>query len=315
MVTAVRLNRRRAGVPVHSYVVDPALPQVSVTRIDHQAVDHVRPGDHTHDFPVLVYFECGGGSLRSGEHEWPVEAGDLYVVAPGDVIGIGAELEHPSGSAVFFTPDALGPDRPGPLLSWRAHPLLFPFVRGAGSGALRLKVPASERPTWSTGIAAIEAETRDRRDGYRQAVLAHLTLLLVSVSRLATDVVGDLRLNNEKLLADVFALIEQRYREPLSLRDVARALRLSPGHLTTTVRRKTGRTVLDWIVERRMTEARRLLVETDLAVSEIGRTVGIGDPGYFARSFRRAHGVTPRAWRAGSRVQLARGSAGPGRRE
>lgn len=312
MVTAVRLNRRHAGVPVHSYVVDPALPQVSVTRIDREAADRGHPGDHTHDFPVLVYFERGGGSLRSGNQEWSIETGDLFVVAPGDVVGVGAGLGNSSGSAVFFTPDALGPDRPGALLSWRAHPLLFPFVRGAGSGALRLRVPASERATWTTGIAAIEAETRDRRDGYKQAALAHLTLLLVSVSRLATDVVGNLRHNNEKLLADVFALIEQRYREPLSLREVARALRLTPGHLTTTVRRRTGRTVLDWIVERRMTEARRLLVETDLAVNEIGRSVGIGDPGYFARSFRRAHGMTPRQWRAGSRVPLARGIAGPG---
>lgn len=305
MVSAVRLDRRRAGVPVATYVVEPGLPQVSVIRIDHEAVDRVHPGDHTHDFPVLVYFECDGGSLRSGNQGWSIEAGDLYVIAPGDVVGVGAGLENSSGSAIFFTPDALGPDRPWPLLSWRAHPLLFPFVRGAGSGALRLKVPASERPTWTAGIAAIEAETRDRHDGYKQAALAHLTLLLVSVSRLATDVVGDLRLNNETLLADVFTLIEQRYREPLSLRDVARGLRLTPGHLTTTVRRRTGRTVLDWIVERRMTEARRLLVETDLAVNEIARTVGFGDPGYFARSFRRANGMTPREWRSGLKVRPA----------
>jgi hypothetical protein len=47
-------------------------------------------------------------------------------------------------------------------------------------------------------------ELRQRRDGYRGAVLAHLTLLLVGVSRLAADVVGDLRLKDEHLLAEVF---------------------------------------------------------------------------------------------------------------
>lgn len=97
-------------------------------------------------------------------------------------MGVGAGLEDAAGCGIFFTPDALGPDRPGSLLSWRAHPLLFPSVRGTGSGALRLKVPASQRPAWASGIATIEAETRDRREGYRQATPAHLILLLVSVS-------------------------------------------------------------------------------------------------------------------------------------
>ena len=78
---------------------------------------------------------------------------------------------------------------------------------------------------------------------------------------------------------------------------MARAVSLTPGHLTPVVRRKTGRTVQDWITERRMTEARRLLVETDQSMSVISREVGYPDPSYFARSFRRAHNLTPRDWR------------------
>jgi AraC-like DNA-binding protein len=85
--------------------------------------------------------------------------------------------------------------------------------------------------------------------------------------------------------------------ERLSLRDVARELSLTPGHLTTEVRRRTGRTVQDWITERRLTEARRLLVETDLPVTEVARRAGYPDPGYFARTFRHHHGVAPRTWR------------------
>ena len=76
---------------------------------------------------------------------------------------------------------------------------------------------------------------------------------------------------------------------------------LSPGHLTTVVRRKTGRTVQKWIGERRMVEARRLFVETNLAVEEVGRRVGYGDAAYFVRSFRRAHGTIPLGWRRAGR--------------
>jgi AraC-like DNA-binding protein len=315
-----RLERSPAGLPIYTFVPDPNRPPVSVLRI--QRGMHQPPrasGPHVHDFPALAYFERGGGSLHSGNRHHRIQAGDLYVIAPGDVIAVGGldELDLAEGSGVFFTPDALGPHRPEPLLSWRAHPLLFPFVRGSAGGALRLSVPVAERPAWVSGITAIEKELGQRRDGYRQAALAHLVLLLVSVSRLASDVVSDLRVNDERLLAEVFAVIEQRYRGPLSLRDVARAVNLTPGHLTTTVRRKTGRTVQDWITERRMNQARRLLVETDLSMAEIARMVGYRDPSYFTRSFRRAHGVSPRVWRhTGAHLPCERppdqGTNGPG---
>ena len=150
-------------------------------------------------------------------------------------------------------------------------------------------------------MSALDLELRQRGDGYREAVLSHLTLLLVGVSRLAVDIVGNLRLIIEPLLAEVFGFIEEHYREPISLKDVARAVSLSRGHLTTVLRRKTGRTVQEWIAERRMSEARRLLVETDLAVEEVGRRVGYGDAGYFVRSFRSIHGATPLGWRRAGR--------------
>jgi AraC family transcriptional activator of pobA len=297
------LGRRDDGLPVYTYETVPGVPSVSVLRFGREPSPGGLPPDahpHSHDFLVLTYFERDGGSLRLGEWEWQIEAGDVYLIAPGEVADPSG-LEAAGGWGVFFPPEVLGSQAPGTFLSWRAHPLLFPFVRGAAGGAQRLKVPPEERPTWSERLLALGLELSQRHDGYREAVLAYLTLLLVGLSRLAADVVGDLRLKDETLLAEVFAFIEERYHEPISLRDVARAVSLSRGHLTTVVRRKTGRTVQEWIAERRMAEARRLLVETDLSVEEVGRRVGYGESGYFVRSFRRAHGATPLAWRRAGR--------------
>ena len=300
------LGRRGDGPPVYTYEAVPGVPPVGATRLGRELSPSGLPEGHahSHDFLALAYFERGGGSLRLADREWRVEAGDVYVVAPGEVVGVGDDasgLAEAEGWAVFFPPGVFGLQAPGTFLSWRAHPLLFPFVRGAAGGAQRLKVPPQERPSWSERFLALEIELHRRQDGYREAVLAHLTLLLVDVSRLAADVVGDLRLKDEPLLAEVFSFIEEHYREPISLKDVARAVSLSRGHLTTVVRRKTGRTVQEWIAERRMAEARRLLVETDLSVEEVGRRVGYVDAGYFVRTFRRAHGTTPLGWRRAGR--------------
>lgn len=289
----------RDGLATYAMVPAPGELPVASLRLEHRARMSGALEEHAHDFPGLAYFPTAGGLIRTGQRVWQVEAGDLFVIAPGDVMGRvhAADLAGLHGWGVFFTADALGPDVPGAHLAWRTHPLLFPFVRGGAIGALRLRVPEPDRPEWLTRIQAIHDESAERRDGYREAVLAHLVLLLVGVARLAADVVGDLRENQEPLLAEVFDVIERRYPHPLSLRDVAAAVNISPGHLTSTVRRRTGRTVQEWITERRMVQARRLLAATDLPISEVGRRVGFPDAGYFARTFGKTHGSSPTQWR------------------
>jgi AraC family transcriptional activator of pobA len=280
MALASRLVRHRGGVPVYQYRADSDTPPVSVVRADHS--DVLERGVHIHDFPVLWYADT---------------AGLVYVVAPGAAVDPGRVPHRDSGVGIFFDPAALDGDGRSPWPSWRVHPLLFPFVHGQSSGLLQLTVPAARRPVWSAVIGSIETELAERKEGYRQAALAQLTLLLIDIARLAGDVVGDLRRSGEPLLAEVFTVIDRRLGEPLSLRDVAGELGVTPGHLTTVVRRRTGRTVQEWIIERRMAEARSLLSDTELPVGEIARRVGMSDPGYFSRLFRRTHGTSPREWR------------------
>ncbi|KJK46797.1 hypothetical protein UK23_22475 [Lentzea aerocolonigenes] len=272
---------------------------MAVMRLGHDSIANGSYEAHSHDFPGIAYFSADGGIVRTGKHTRHVEAGDLFVIAPGDVMGQAhsGDLVGAQGWGVFFTADALGPETPGAHLAWRTHPLLFPFVHGGATSALRLKVPEAFRQEWTARIETLHHELTHRQEGYREAVSAHLVLLLVGVSRLAADVVGDLRENAEPLLAEVFDVIERRYPEPLSLREVAAAVSISPGHLTSTVRRRTGRTVQEWITERRMVQARRLLAVTELPVSDIGRQVGFPDAGYFARTFGKLHGMSPSSWR------------------
>ncbi|HYO30523.1 MAG TPA: helix-turn-helix transcriptional regulator, partial [Thermomicrobiales bacterium] len=99
----------------------------------------------------------------------------------------------------------------------------------------------------------------------------------------------------------VLDVIERGFRGPLSLASIAAQVSRSPRHLTRTIRDLTGATVMHLIDDRRMKEARRLLLETDATIEAISRTVGFHDDGYFRRRFRRAHGIAPAAWRARNR--------------
>jgi AraC family transcriptional regulator, transcriptional activator of pobA len=298
--------RRRTTVPVFTYVTEPGVPPVFVMRLNQEALRRVEARAHTNDFPGLIYFERSAGALTFRGRETLIHAGDVYLIGPNavvDVVGDPEGLVHARGSAVFFTPDAFEAfGAVGSELAWRMHRLLRVFARDNADVVHLIHIPPGERRAWHDGIAGIECELHERREGYREAVVAQLVLLLVSATRLAAGQGDELQGGATGLLDEVFAVIEQRFGGPLSLSDVAEAVHLSPGHLTTALRRRTGRTVQDWIVERRMTEARRLLVETDLGVAEVGRRVGYPDPTYFSRVFGRAHEQTPGegAWRRAS---------------
>lgn len=98
-------------------------------------------------------------------------------------------------------------------------------------------------------------------------------------------------------LANVFQFIEAHFCQPISLNDVAQSVGYSPAYLTNLVQTHTGRTVKQWIIERRMAQARQLLTETDQSIRAIAEASGYGDAGYFTRQFRQCHGVSPQLWR------------------
>lgn len=85
----------------------------------------------------------------------------------------------------------------------------------------------------------------------------------------------------------------------------ARALAVSPTHLSRVVRAATGQPASRLIEARLMREARRQLAYTSLPVTTIAYTLGFADPAYFSRVFRRVEGLSPRAFRE----RLVRGHA------
>lgn len=95
----------------------------------------------------------------------------------------------------------------------------------------------------------------------------------------------------------VFEFIEDNFHRPLELKEVASNLGYSPAYLTNLMRQKTGRTVKQWIIERRMNQARQLLLNTELAIAQIAMDTGYTDTGYFIRQFKQLHGTSPNLWR------------------
>lgn len=102
---------------------------------------------------------------------------------------------------------------------------------------------------------------------------------------------------NCSLLNKVFQFIEENYHQQINLGDVAEAIGYSTTYLTNLVKRQTQKGIYGWIIERRMAEARRLLLKTDESISWIAAKVGYPDSGHFSRLFRQNYSISPKAWR------------------
>ena len=106
-------------------------------------------------------------------------------------------------------------------------------------------------------------------------------------------------------LCEVFEFIEFNYHQSISLKEVAQAVGYSSAYLTDLVRRLTGKTVNNWIIERRIVEASTLLLETNDSVDEIALKVGYQNINHFYCQFRDYYKNTPRAWREVQRCKVA----------
>jgi YesN/AraC family two-component response regulator len=95
----------------------------------------------------------------------------------------------------------------------------------------------------------------------------------------------------------VFEFIEANYNRNIKLEDVANAAGYSPAYLTNLVKKQTGNTIKQWIINRKMAAARMLLQSGKQSVSAIAEKVGYPDAGYFSNKFRQFHGISPLAWR------------------
>jgi len=257
------------------------------------------PAAHAHDFVQVHYVGTGQHLLHVDGRDQVLRTGDALVISPGTVItSRGQSTDQDSELwTVLFTVDALPPGTADPFSSSRAHRLLLPFLV-TGRGGHRTTVPVADRERWLGHLGDLRSELRERRDGHADAVRAHLTLLLVQLNRLDPGLGAPFRGDRDDVLHDAQRFVEARYRDPISLGDVADAVSLSGGHLATLLKQRTGRTAGQLITQRRMREARRLLADTDLAISDIAVRTGYPDPAYFARRFRAHFGMSASTYRA-----------------
>ncbi len=142
-----------------------------------------------------------------------------------------------------------------------------------------------------------------REEGYirmcRSLLNELCTLALRSLSRHGRQLPADEQFSSAQIVTyNARHYIQKNYHHPLTLAQIAHHVALSPNYLANLFKRQFDRTIIDYLTEVRIEEAKRLLRETELKVSRIASEVGYNSPYYFSRAFKQVTGRSPRQFRS-----------------
>lgn len=90
--------------------------------------------------------------------------------------------------------------------------------------------------------------------------------------------------------------ITEHYAEDLRVKDLANMVYISSDHLTRSFKKRFGKTVSEYILEKRMNLAGELLKRHDLSITQVSDSVGFGNYSYFTEQFKKVYGMTPREY-------------------
>jgi AraC family transcriptional activator of pobA len=229
--------------------------------------------------------------------------GEPYEASPGDVL-----LVPSGGLHVGYSPEAQSLDYyafvfNGSMLEGLPQDSLHSrFVAPFAEGRLRFPVRIADSSCDNDAVrdcvrgAIDQFESRSR--AYPLAVKAHLSLLFALLAgkylpeHRADPYPAALPGRSERF-KPLFRYVEERYRDKITVEEAARLVSLNPHHFCKLFKKLTGRTFIEYVNAYRMNEAERLLLRTDLTVTEIADRVGCGNPNYFTKLFKQVKGVTP----------------------
>jgi len=106
-----------------------------------------------------------------------------------------------------------------------------------------------------------------------------------------------LALERDKHIRESLAYVEERFREPIGIRELAQHVHLAPAYLSRLFHKALGMTFLDYLTQRRIAEAKELLQNTSMKMSDIAFEVGYSHQSYFGRKFRQFTGTSPLQFR------------------
>ena len=232
----------------------------------------------------ITFWTSGSGSYRIEDQTWSFSAPTVSFMPSGVVHGF--SIEPGTDAIVVSVADA--------ALAAIAEHSLLPldqpvFVTGRGEAALWEKLASI--------IRLIQSEYADALPGLEKILPSLIAVGLSGIARLDAESHSVAVPAAVALAGRLRRLIDRHFRDDWPVERYVAALGTTRHLLDKAARQGLGAGVRQAIGERRLVEAKRLLLFTVRPVEDIAYETGFNDPAYFSRFFRSAVGLSPAAWR------------------
>ncbi|SOE20312.1 Helix-turn-helix domain-containing protein [Spirosomataceae bacterium TFI 002] len=239
------------------------------------------------------------GDLIYGRHHYDYQEGTLVFFAPGQVVEIENSKEpyQPMGYGLFFHPDFLNGTSLGKNIGE------YKFFNYRSNEALH--VSQNERQMILDSLAKIEFELKQPIDKHsKKLITANIELFLNYCERfydrqfITRENVNNGILSNFEEMLNAYFLSESPQTIGLpSVTFFAQELNLSANYFGDLIKKETGKSAKDYILNKTIQVAKSRVFETNKTVSEIAYELGFKYPQHFSRVFKQRVGKTPNEYR------------------
>ncbi|MBO4886544.1 MAG: helix-turn-helix transcriptional regulator [Clostridia bacterium] len=260
----------------------------------HIPAHYTSPGER-HDFWELVYVDRGEVIVWANENEYLLKAGEMVFHRPNEYHNVLPYCGKPADIIVIaFVCKS-------PQMS--AFEQRFIMLGGAEKDCLARIVKEAEK-TYAffenkpPVVRLIRRE--DAPTGAEQLIRCELEQMLIYMLRRNESIPMKVRIlssnsanHNAALTQRAEDFMRQHYGERLTLKDIAASLNISVSQLKLVFREQTGTSVIGYLTDLRMKEAKRLIRENQYNFTQIADIVGFESIYYFSSRFKRITGMTP----------------------
>lgn len=243
---------------------------------------HVRRPHGTRDW-LITYTLAGEGCYRLDGQSHLCRAGDIFILEPG------APHDYATGEAAAYWEFYWAHFTPRPhWVHWLHLPALAP-----GLLAQRISAPALRQRIEQTFVRLLQDSQGIGiwQDELSANALEEILILVAQQHERTKSHPLDPRIEA------VLSLLNQRFRERLTVAELAQMVALSPSRLAHLFREQVGSSLMEVALNLRLRQAARLLEFTSLSVGEIAREVGFQSQFYFSRQFKIYYGRNPTDYR------------------
>ncbi len=267
----------------------------TIRRMRHTPEDYDESVRCQREFWKVIYVISGHGQKIINDRSYPLEPGSLFVIHPEDSTTFHIESEAIEIYNILFMPELIA-DGLNELKSDFGFFAIFgrDFHTPEPEYREMLYVLDSGRETGQL-IGKLEKEYRQEAPNYRNMIKLYLQALLINISRLSGGKIA--RNHRDNVPRYLEHIIDEHFREDLTLAELSEKVGMTGSHICRLFKEHYGRTIMERLLERRLTEAEPLLQNPKLSVTEICYGCGFNNLSYFYRAFAKKYGLAPGKYR------------------